>query len=309
MVNLNDINKKYLGDTEMHKKDNIGYASVRADKEPESTDYENVQELEQIDPTQLETYDQQPEPEDNVQYQQTYQFDADTISDPEPDTSMTDSEKTKVGKFFGFVKNKFDIATEGFKQKNDIKNEVYRDYLEQNPKVLAEVYKQKYAQELQNKVKKRDIREQKMNQLDQRFVQKLGIMFGGAHMQPVKYQNPGVVGAHMQPVKYQKPGVVGAQVPKYSAAPRNSEPGVSWQRVVKIDKHGKKRSYLRKARVPEYQQQPQQQQQMQPQQQEQQTMNPMMQGMNYNINQLDNMSRVSGLPNMQVNERVDTQES
>jgi hypothetical protein len=54
-----------------------------------------------------------------------------------------------------------------------------------------------------------------------------------------------------QPQEYLQPGVPGSQVPKYSAAPYGSDPNAVYARVIKVDRFGKKRSFLRKMRVPE----------------------------------------------------------
>jgi len=50
---------------------------------------------------------------------------------------------------------------------------------------------------------------------------------------------------------YMKPGATGAQVPKYQSWPKNAKPGTTYVRVQDIDQWGKKRSFMRKTRVPQ----------------------------------------------------------
>jgi len=355
--NLDDINNRYLGDREIKRKGDIGYASVRADKEPEPVNFEELETYdseEEPEPTnveELETYDseEEPQPISSYQYQSdgvvdsgseiTYALndykknlinpearlsDSSTVPEAVIDQDSMDSEKTKAGKFFGFIKNKFDIATDDFRQKNNIKNEAYREYMEQRPKVLADMYRQRYNQKLQKEMMPR---EQKMALWDQRFGQassgmkKVGMLLGGSknpadiigmssvrapnpnigmggqgisstNQQPLPKERPNIPPHNMQPSKYQEPGVTGSQVPKYVNAPSNSDPNAIWQRVVKIDRYGKKRSYLRKARAQDYN--PNFKPQQQPQPQPQPQMNPMMQGIGFNINKLGIMSTLGG---------------
>jgi hypothetical protein len=53
------------------------------------------------------------------------------------------------------------------------------------------------------------------------------------------------------PEQYMDHNVPGSQVPKYSARPANMDPNAVYARITKIDRYGKKRSYLRRMRVPE----------------------------------------------------------
>jgi hypothetical protein len=71
---------------------------------------------------------------------------------------------------------------------------------------------------------------------------------GGSTMQQPQqeYQNQMMI----DDTKYGRPGVVGSQVPKYQSWPKNAKPGSTYVRVQDIDQWGKKRSYMRKARVP-----------------------------------------------------------
>jgi hypothetical protein len=85
------------------------------------------------------------------------------------------------------------------------------------------------------------------------------------------------------PESLQEPNVTGSQVPKYSAAPKN-DPNSVYARIIKIDKYGKKRSYLRKMRVPDSRQ-PSQPQQVNVNQMQQQNINKnQMQTQQPNIN-------------------------
>lgn len=78
-------------------------------------------------------------------------------------------------------------------------------------------------------------------------------------------------GERSVPEKYMRPGIAGSQVPKYKAAPEGGklQPGTTWTRVTKVDSKGKKRSYLRKSRLPEGAKSPNFQPGKQPQPQQQ----------------------------------------
>jgi hypothetical protein len=292
--------------------------------------YETDTEIDQ--PQNLQTYEDTQTPNENLSEFETYDASQENI-EPEQDLGirlndpnnvpiadeLASENKTAAGKFFGFIRNRFDDVTEDWKLKKEAKSNAYKQWIAQKP----QVYEQRYLERFQNNDLNNSDR---FNDVIQNFTtgaRNVGRALGGNitpdrvmgfkgtilgplptggynTMQQMPGQQFPVTGLQNQyssmPSQYTQPGVVGSQVPRYSGAPTNAPPGSQWARVVKVDKYGKKRSYLRKVSMPG--QQPMQIQNMQNQmqmnmqpQQPMQMPNPL--GVNYSSGRLNELSSTS----------------
>lgn len=214
--------------------------------------------------------------------------------DPVRDSESYDdgSEMTKEGKKFGFIRSKIDDIKDTLKLKTDAKKAAYEEYLKAKPKVLQEKYERGFQEKLRIEGMTSEERAGELKTKGASGLRKVAEMLGGS-VHPGKMTGmsgsvfgplPGFLdkrerrdeygrenymdrfGTSGIPEKYAKPGVVGSQVPKYKSAPKSSAPGTTWSRVSKIDSQGKKRSYLRKSRIPQREGYPNQSQKIKEQQ-------------------------------------------
>lgn len=182
-----------------------------------------------------------------------------------------DSSKTREGQAFGFIRNKFDDASDNYKNKLESKSRAYEDYLNMKPKTMTGNDSSTWN--------KFDMFLGKVSGTAKR----IGAIGGSRSPESVvgirgsvlgpfprsvtqsdmqqgnigRFTNMPDVQRNIQggyiPEKFMQPGMPGAQVPKYQYSPRTANPGTTWQRVVTVDQYGKKRSALRKVRVPDMQ--------------------------------------------------------
>ena len=198
------------------------------------------------------------------------------------------SEKNVAARFFGFIRNKFDDATDDWKQRKQIKEDAYQQFLANKPMALRENYENQYNKRLQDIMNKPTDQQRLMNTFGQvsTGLRNIGAGFGGRvspdrvmgfkgtvlgplptggnpPMQQMMQQgyypnrNMNIQQQGYYPNKLSQPGIVGSQVPRYASRPVNAQEGSEWGRIVKIDQFGKRRSYVRRMRVPQHQQQSQ----------------------------------------------------
>lgn len=134
-----------------------------------------------------------------------------------------------AAKFFGFIRNKWDVAMDDWKTKSAISDREGERFMNGTPNTLKEGKVERFVSGVGRGLAKGEL-----------AAQRVGQAIGGAP-QPV-----------MDPYGY-KPipaSEYGAQVPKYQAYPISAEPGSTWVREQYYDRYGKKRSRPRKARIP-----------------------------------------------------------
>ena len=254
--------------------------------------------------TEEETETQNPRTYDYEEYDgmETYDTEgeeAPSISDVEYDEvplsdTKNDDDQTKAGKITGFIRGRWDDLTKDFKLRKAAKAKAYENYLRAKPMRMEKMYENMYNRKLEREMNPAIAQQDWVNRFaavsssarkiagalggdinPSRMMGFSGTVLGplptGVREQPQfapqqRQINDGylVQGRYPMPEKTMQPGIMGSQVPKYQSAPINSQ-GTTWSRVVKIDKYGKKRSYLRRTRVPDMyggdarQMQPQQQ--------------------------------------------------
>ena len=276
----------------------------------EDTSYDVGEETPSQDPIKLEEYNSTAQPK------MISLNGSNTV--PASDIVEGDDNKTTAGKFFGFIRNRFDEVTDDLKAKKEAKAQAYNQWLKQRPNI----YQEQYLKQFQNSALPGNDRFSELLKNISSGAKQIGSSLGGnispdrvmgfkgtilgplptggntilqqMQMTP-QQQYPGTV-----PNMYQQPGMVGSQVPRYSAAPQNAQPGSQWARVVKIDRYGKKRSYLRKMTMPG------QQSQLQPMSNTmQQNINPMQMtmpnpmGVKYSQENMDSLARLDSGINLE----------
>lgn len=184
--------------------------------------------------------------------------------------SNPESSKTQQGQVFGFVRNRFDDASDTYKMKLDSKGRAYEDYLNSMPKSLgSQTGSQSKFDMLLGNISSaaRKIGSIGGSRSPESVVGIRGTILGPfprsvtqqdiinrmTSMPQPGMQRPIGMSIGAIPEKFMQPGMPGAQVPKYQYSPRTASPGTTWQRVVTVDQYGKKRSALRKVRVPDMQ--------------------------------------------------------
>jgi len=244
------------------------------------------------DGTTEDLVDSRDEIEESLaQFKYSLQSPSPSLSDGEYTEPVTLSENgindeaTIEGKKFGFIRNKWDDFRDTMKVKSEARKAAYEKYLESRPKVLQERYEKEYAEKLakEGMTPGERIDELKSKDFTSGLKKVSGMLGGKVHPSKVMGMSGTVLGPlpgyrdyeqpkNMQSRKevnmspyYRPPGARGSQQPKYLSAPSGSDPDTTWTRVVKYDKYGKKRSYLRKSRIPEQQQQQEEMIQPQPQ--------------------------------------------
>jgi hypothetical protein len=140
-----------------------------------------------------------------------------------------------AAKFFGFMRNKWDVAVDDWKAKAEISDVESGKFMNGTPDTLKGGKVEKFVSSLGRGLAKGEL-------AAQRFGQAIG---GGAPQ--VGYPQPVMDPYGYKPIPASE---YGSQQPKYQAYPVTAEPGSTWVREQYYDRYGKKRSRPRKARVP-----------------------------------------------------------